>query len=432
VHPDDVNSVRKAFEFSLKAEKNKVKTVEYLFKLDHSGGSGSTTNTNYIKIESVFYALNNPFNGHFEYIVCQSRICPQPLFKQRAVSATVPMSAANSFSTTTPTTQMSPIQQMNNINQYNYYPQQQQQIQTLNQQLHQQQQQKTTVINIQGGSGAAPSHSMPHHISMPMTPSPEEFSYNNNNSDSNNTMNPEINIYNPKNQQQQQLFTTQSSINEGQGFAAQIYQGNINPMIVNVEPNQIQQQQQFAKGSQDPKLVRHLHAYNPYPRVDLATTTSNNTSPKQHSPSSTQSQQQQLSSNSNPTQMQNLFHLSDSYCNEIKNESFIMKKFTGPGPPPPPPPLLSPQQQQQHQINQNNQMLSHNYANTNMNQYNLNHIQQQHRHQQYISNNNTSEETASANLWHQLLGTKPSNNNNNSSNSNNSNSNTSNNNLSPK
>jgi len=117
IHPDDVNLLKKAFQEVVSNTKRKIRTHQYRFKLP---------NNKYITMESVLYALQNPFSNQFEYIVSQNSLCSTaPLLNQQNISSNSP----------------SP----------NF--------------IHPQYQQSNITVN--------------NNISMPMTPSPEEIIYNN-------------------------------------------------------------------------------------------------------------------------------------------------------------------------------------------------------------------------------------------------------------
>lgn len=71
VHTDDVNLLKKAFqEITLSNSKNKIRTHEYRFRLE---------NNSYIIVQSVLYALQNPFSSQLEYIVAQNTLCSTPV-----------------------------------------------------------------------------------------------------------------------------------------------------------------------------------------------------------------------------------------------------------------------------------------------------------------------------------------------------------------
>lgn len=71
VHTDDVNLLKKAFqEITVNNTKNKIRTHEYRFRLE---------NNSFITIQSVLYALQNPFSGQLEYIVAQNTLCSTPV-----------------------------------------------------------------------------------------------------------------------------------------------------------------------------------------------------------------------------------------------------------------------------------------------------------------------------------------------------------------
>lgn len=124
VHTDDVNLLKKAFHETLANTKHKIRTHEYRFRLE---------NNTYVTIESVLYALQNPFNSQIEYIVAQNTLCSTPINIVNTNTALKPMSST----------------------QYVY---------------HHQQYMQGTVVNLT------------NPISMPMTPSPEEIIFTSENS----------------------------------------------------------------------------------------------------------------------------------------------------------------------------------------------------------------------------------------------------------
>lgn len=76
----------------MKSESHKAKSVEYRFKADQSGSPG------YMKIETVFYALHNPFNGHYEHTVAQNRlITPSAQQQTSTKSSTTSANLVNQF-----------------------------------------------------------------------------------------------------------------------------------------------------------------------------------------------------------------------------------------------------------------------------------------------------------------------------------------------
>ena len=216
VHPEDVNSIRKAFEIALKtnetAVRNKIKTIEYRFRQDpHVAGANS-----YILVESVFYALSNPFSGTLEYVVAQNRIC--------SVNKTV----GNSV-------------QQASLSQFNHQPQ--------------------VTAHVLAKSSGNP---YPAQISMPMTPSPEEYIYVNESNNSNFFFN----------SQQQQLSLVSNSLNEPYSIQQHQSQHLHLQQLSGIMPTTSRQFNTMPEMSMphfqgsNTKLINHLHGYSPYHRND--------------------------------------------------------------------------------------------------------------------------------------------------------------------
>jgi hypothetical protein len=149
VHTDDVIILKRAFQEAMSNSKQKIKTHPYRYKLEMNNSDVSNTNNttsnsithnsinnnnNYAIIESVVYSLQNPFNNQFEHIILQNRLCSPP---------TIFLQNTNRLSN-------------------NYL--------NINQQI---------LLN-----GNSPSTIVQNCISMPMTPSPEENIFVNENSTS--------------------------------------------------------------------------------------------------------------------------------------------------------------------------------------------------------------------------------------------------------
>ena len=66
VHLEDIYLLKKAFQETIVNFKCKIRTHQYRFKLK---------NNSHIILESVLYALKNPFNDQLEYIVSQNKLC---------------------------------------------------------------------------------------------------------------------------------------------------------------------------------------------------------------------------------------------------------------------------------------------------------------------------------------------------------------------
>ncbi|CAF0759999.1 unnamed protein product [Brachionus calyciflorus] len=85
VHTDDINLLKKAFQEITSSNnlKNKIRTREYRFRLE---------NNTYVTLQSVLYALQNPFNDQLEYIVAQNTLISTPVnfFKDQKTPMSMP------------------------------------------------------------------------------------------------------------------------------------------------------------------------------------------------------------------------------------------------------------------------------------------------------------------------------------------------------
>ena len=356
--------LKRAFDDALKSDKHKVKTVEYRFKLDSA--SSNSSSSNYVKMESVIYAMQNPFNGNIECIVAQNRICSLPL----SISTNSKLHAAS-------TQQQQQQKNVSPINQFNYQQNNSQFMSSCS----------SDTQSAMGGGGSSGLPGAPAnlaHISMPMTPSPEEFIYSNDNNsgmnvdkyinsnNSNNNNNNNSNqMFNQAYPMQMQATTIQAPRSNNIATQNSSNQGNVH-YSSNNEPN---------ASNSNAKLIQHLHGYSPYTRVPTST------------PPSASSMDMQAGNGSRNNQglhHVNMFDMSENnFGCEIKSEYGS-----------------SNQQQQQQQ----------NFLNPILNNYNMSQQQQQaQRHHQYINQNQNVEAAQTSTLW-QLL---ENNNNNNNKNSNN-------------
>ena len=225
VHADDKPLLKKAFQESIVNSKHKIRTHQYKFKLK---------NDSYVVLESILYALKNPFNGQFEYIVAQNKLCSIPL-----QASTIP----------NPTQQQVQIQQAPQTSNYN-----------------------TTLVH--------PQHQNINlsNVSLPMTPSPEETiitnenimsaekllsinkmeyneSLNKLNNNSNNAANDFVNSYNPnQNCSMQSVSNNNNNNNPNKNFYYYNNNNNTNNHSAQSNPNQASYQMQQMRSANDQHL----------------------------------------------------------------------------------------------------------------------------------------------------------------------------------
>ncbi len=255
IHPDDVNLLKKAFQEVISNTKRKIRTHQYRFKLP---------NNTYITIESVLYALQNPFSNQFEHIVSQNCLCS-----------------------------LTPNQHNSNNSSNSPSPN------FIHPQYHQSNQ---ICVN------TAISNNVNTTISMPMTPSPEEIIYNNDSNsntnsssfanmdkyssssstdytDSKNKLNENIPMNTPSYQSQlrltNQFINTNNNTNANNSNENQYF---IQPNSLNKQhPHSHQFQQQQQQQQQQPQYAFYTtqtiqpqssqsqtnQAYNPYHIIQL-------------------------------------------------------------------------------------------------------------------------------------------------------------------
>lgn len=74
VHMDDTQMLKTCFQEAISNSPAKIQTNEYRFRMGNS--------KNYSIIQSVLFALKNPFSNNFQYILLQNKFCSMSLIPQ--------------------------------------------------------------------------------------------------------------------------------------------------------------------------------------------------------------------------------------------------------------------------------------------------------------------------------------------------------------
>ena len=67
IHSDDIPMLKKVFQEAILNSPTKIKTADYRVRLEN--------NKSFAIIESVIFALKNPFTNSLEYILSQNKFC---------------------------------------------------------------------------------------------------------------------------------------------------------------------------------------------------------------------------------------------------------------------------------------------------------------------------------------------------------------------